>query len=366
MRVLHLLCSTGFHGAERVALGLIEGLAALGVENHVVALRSGTQSNVDIARRSEGVAHSSAVVECGFVPGPKCVSRLAEILVHYESNVVHSHGYKADIVSLLLPRVTRVATCHNLIRSTRRMRVYASIDKLALSRFDAVATLSPGVYTELRQICELSKLYPMVNGIDANRFRPGDQRAARRSLGLDERSPIVGYVGRLVRAKGVQDLIAAFNRLPDDLADVTLVIVGDGVFRGDLEDLAASSIVTSRIKFLGEISDPVSVYQALDLLVLPSYEEALPMVLLEAMATELPILATNVGAIPDLLEKGDLGLLVTPGDPQELTTSIVTALRRGRTEIQANGRKKVAEKHSSSSVARAYLELYKCAIGSQG
>ncbi len=166
-------------------------------------------------------------------------------------------------------------------------------------------------------------------GVDPAVFTPGDRRDARARLGIDDRFPLLLWIGQMVGVKAIDRLLDATEQLARAFPDVTVALVGDGPERSRLEQrVAASATLRDRVKFAGGVEHQAlpDWYRAADLFVLPSRSEGVPTVLLEAMACGLPFVASDVGSIADLLPFGPSR--VTPeGDIAALTTAISTALR---------------------------------------
>jgi glycosyltransferase involved in cell wall biosynthesis len=143
----------------------------------------------------------------------------------------------------------------------------------------------------------------------------GDRADVRAELGVAPDAALIGAVGRLTADKGGQDvLIRAVGRVRETCPQVRLVMVGDGPLRPGLEQLTAQLGLTGTVIFTGLRSDVPRLLGALDVFVLPSEREALPVAVLEAMAAGLPLVATRVGGIPEVVEDGATGFLVPPGD----------------------------------------------------
>jgi glycosyltransferase involved in cell wall biosynthesis len=174
------------------------------------------------------------------------------------------------------------------------------------------------------------------NGVDRALFHPDDRIAARRALGLPEDDRIVLFVGQLDREKGVFDLIEAFEALREErTSSAHLVIVGEGpeeaavraeaLRLGAMPSAARGRVVVTGVRPLGEVARHLA---ACDLLALPSWAEGMPNVVLEALASGRPVVATCVGGIPDAVAHGSTGLLVRPRDPEALRGAIGEALDR--------------------------------------
>lgn len=170
------------------------------------------------------------------------------------------------------------------------------------------------------------RTHTVANGIDKSRFSPRDRRASRRAVGLPEDGRILTFVGRLEREKGLFDLLEAFASVARTRSDVTLVLVGDGPRRAEIEALARPW--GDRVRVLGvrpheEIAHYVG---AADVVTLPSWNEGTPNAVLEALASGRRVVATDVGGIPDIVHSRELGLLVPAREPQKLATALGEAL----------------------------------------
>lgn len=162
-------------------------------------------------------------------------------------------------------------------------------------------------------------------GFDPARFHPGVSGAAvRAELGL--RDPVVGLVANLRRSKGVRDFLAAAAEVARVRADVTFLVVGDGVALADARHDAAGRHLAGRVIFTGFRRDIPQVLAALDVLVLSSVREAFSQVLLQALAVGTPVVATAVGGTPEVIRDGETGRLVPPANPPALARAVLECL----------------------------------------
>jgi glycosyltransferase involved in cell wall biosynthesis len=201
--------------------------------------------------------------------------------------------------------------------------------------------------------------------VDLERFRAAEP-ALRRELasGADR---LVGFVGRLVPGKGGAVLLSAARTVLAGCPDTRFVFVGEGPSRGEWEALAARLRIARKVVFTGARNDMPSVYASLDLLVLPSFDEAMPMCLLEGMAAGVPVIATRVGAVPDLVLPDVTGLLLEPGDASGLAAAILRLLldpNQARS-LGESGRARATWQFSAEATAKSYIELYEQALASR-
>ncbi|MEI6350240.1 MAG: glycosyltransferase [Verrucomicrobiota bacterium] len=197
-----------------------------------------------------------------------------------------------------------------------------------------------------------ARLHPIYNGIDFNQFQPGDPSVARRELGLPESGPVLLFVGNLVAIKNPLLLLQAHARL----SGAHLVLVGGGSMEKQVRELALTLGTAGRITFAGRRSAPevARFMQASDVLALPSWNEGVPNVILEAFACGLPVVASRVGGIGEVHDQSFLGRLVKAGDLDELTQALgqVTALPTDREMIRRH-----ALRFSWENAAQAYTEV---------
>lgn len=190
------------------------------------------------------------------------------------------------------------------------------------------------------------------NGVDLERFRTPDPAGAthvRKRLGLPERGPLVACIGRLDPVKNHALLVQAAPRVLDRFPNAAFVVAGDGAHKSDLLQLASNLGVAEKVHFTGFVDDVPGLLAAVDILAHPSRSEGVPNALIEAMAACLPVVATNVGGIPEVVvsEGGsdDTGLLIEPGDAESLALALCRLLKDDalREELGRRGRRRVME-----------------------
>jgi glycosyltransferase involved in cell wall biosynthesis len=362
-----LLSSTGFHGAEAMAAELIRHSVDCGVESHVGVFGNAGKGDCQIIDIARPYLTGNMVIPCKSQFDFATVKAIAQYVRDHDIDVVHSHKYKTTFHALLARRrqsFALVSTYHNWLKDSRSLKLYAAIDKL-LARFcDAAIGVSAAVSQELAHFVPEKRVFHIENGVDCARFSPPLARAdAQRALrlGLGAR-PVVGFVGRLTAQKGVNDLIDAMGIVQSAIA-ADVLIVGDGEERVALEQRAAAAAFGDRIRFLGSRSDTPALYGAMDLLVLPSSVEAFPMVLIEAMACEVPVVGTPVGDVPRIITP-ETGWITPQGQPAALARVILQALQDpgDRQSKGKQARERVVKNFSAQRMAQRYFERYEAAL----
>jgi glycosyltransferase involved in cell wall biosynthesis len=200
----------------------------------------------------------------------------------------------------------------------------------ALQKAGAVITVSRALASMAIGIgADRSNVHTLYNGVDADRFTPGDQQAARQRLRLAGGDPMLLFVGNLKRAKGCLDLLEAFPALLAVRPNARLAYVGTGACASELLERAAALGCSAQVELIGSITH-VGLgdwFRAADLLCLPSHNEGVPNVVLEAMSCGTPVVATRVGGIPEVVP-AFAGVLVPPQDPASLRAALIEASER--------------------------------------
>ena len=379
MRVLQLLSSNSYHGAETMAAELVHQLHELGVEVYVGILDNDGRADREILRVTAGSVQEQVVFPCSGRWDPNTAGHLRDFVNSRRVDLIHSHKYKATFYALLAcrrrdgansrgNRVPVVTTYHNWLYDTWALRVYAAIDQ-RLARFcDAAVAVSAPIENTLKRFVAPDRLWRVGNGVDVDRFcpLPADERQALRSaMGWDGKR-LLGFVGRLVRDKGISYLLQALSDLPTDVgASCHLVIIGDGPERGAIEAELRLRGLQARVSLLGNRSDVARLYPALDLFVLPSLVEAFPMVVVEAMACAIPVLATAVGDVAAIVQDGKNGKVVAPGDAVALREALVASLLSDPERLHAMGaaaRERAVGLFSARQMAKNYTNIYESVL----
>jgi glycosyltransferase involved in cell wall biosynthesis len=253
------------------------------------------------------------------------------------------------------------------VHHTRRTPLYYWIDRLCLPRYELVICVSPDLHDRcLASRVPKSRCVLIENGVDTKEYcRRSEVRQAKQKLGVNPERFLVGAVGRLSAEKGFDLLIRAVDQLLRRGLDLELAIVGEGEEKSRLQDLIAELGRSDRIRLLGYRSDITAVYEAMDVYALSSLREGLPNVLLEAMALEVPVVATRIAGVPRLIQAEENGLLVEPGSIEELTEALARLLGDEglRHRLCAAGRRTVETGYSFTARMRKIQALYDNLLG---
>ena len=296
--------------------------------------------------------------------------RLLAVCRREKVAIWHGHDYKSNLLGLILSRFWRmrlVTTVHGWVHHTARTPLYYAIDRLCLPRYELVLCVSDDLRkASIRAGVSPKRCVLVENGIDLDQYRRRlTVEQAKVPFGTPPGRTVLGAVGRLSAEKGFDLLIRSAAHLLGRGADLELWIVGAGDERDPLARLAMELGVADRVRLFGFRSDTIDLYQAMDVFVLSSLREGLPNVLLEAMALEVPIVATRIAGVPRLVEDGENGLLVDPGDFLELSVAIERLLndRTLRVRITASARRTVEMRYSFAVRMERVRELYDRLLG---
>jgi len=286
--------------------------------------------------------------------------------------LVHTHTSKAGVVGRLAGWLAGVPvvihTPHGHIfygyYGALASAIIRLLERLLAKITDRIVTLTDRGAEEhvLFHIAGIEKFVTIHSGIALAHFRSvkGDPAVKRKELGLPPKGMIVGTVGRLVPIKGLEWLLKAAPWVLAEFSQAYFVIIGDGPLLEELRELTTQLGIGQRVVFLGAREDVHECLAALDLFVLPSLNEGMGRVLLEAMAVGCPVVATRVGGIPDIVADGTTGLLVPPRDDRALAEAILILLRdrSRRTAYGEAARRHVDGRFDVETMVRNIERLY--------
>lgn len=295
----------------------------------------------------------------------RVVSGLLDVCRRERVAIWHGHDYKTNALGLLLKRfwsMKLVTTVHGWVHHTTRTPMYYRIDKFCLPRYERVICVSDDLVTECQRAgVPAKKCVLLENAIDTQEYvRKLAVDQAKAKLGLPTTGYLVGAVGRLAEEKGFDVLIRSVSDLLKKDIDVSLVVVGEGGDRPRLEGIARDLGIQDRVRLPGWQSDVRTYFEAMDCFALSSYREGLPNVLLEAMALEVPCVATRINGIPRLILDGRNGLLVPPGEQAALTNAIFAVLTNAdlRRLCQTAGRRTIETRYSFTARMEKLKAIY--------
>jgi glycosyltransferase involved in cell wall biosynthesis len=358
--IVHVLSSYGVGGQERVALDLAAGQVARGHRVSVVSLAPAPDGPLAAEFAAAGVETVTIPKRGGL--DPTLVPRLARAFRARNAEVVHTHNPLPLIYGAPAARLARARAIHTKHGKNPGSRGHMLLRRAAAQCarwFVAVSDTTAAQAREQRD-APAARIVVIPNGIRLERFkRDGETRArVRAELGIPDDAWVVATVGRIDANKNQPLLVRAAAPLLGPKA--RLVLVGDGPARADLEAaVAATGAAAPFIHVLGRRMDVDRLFSGFDVFALSSISEGLPLVVPEAMASELPIIATAVGGLPDIIEDGRTGLLC-PVEEQALRTKL-ESLKKDPSlsrNIGSSARLRALERFSAERMIGDYLRLY--------
>jgi glycosyltransferase involved in cell wall biosynthesis len=367
VRVLHLVSSGGLYGAEQVILNLAQSERLI---TFVGALYNVHSPNLDVIEEAEKRDLNTVVFHSQGRIDVTTVFRIIRFLREHQIDILHTHGYKSDIVGFLAAlfgRAKWVATNHVWHPLSTKLRLYESVDAFALRFAARVIAVSREIRedlisTNIRSAC----IRVIQNGIDVDHFTQfRSPKALKATLGIHDDDLVVTIVGRLSPEKGHRTFLEAAKEITSNRNHVKFLIVGDGPMREELRAEVARLNLEDHVIFTGFRRDMPVMYALSDMMVNASTIEGLPMTILEAMASNVPVIATPAGGTPDVIKDNVTGLLFEAQDVAALKTRIESLIddpgRRRR--LAAAAYEFVAMNHSLERMCDAYGQVYREILG---
>jgi L-malate glycosyltransferase len=358
VRVLHVVYGLHSGGMEHGVVKLVNGLDRARIQSAICS----TVPAGDIRRLLKA---DVPLYELHRRSGndPRIVWQLHRVFRHTRPDVVHTHAWGTLLEGLIAARLARVPVVVHGEHGTMQLRwLQRWLQYVGWSNADQVLSVSMRLTERMAREVRFprTRIRTIHNGVDLARFGACDPRAARDALQLPPEARVIVAIGRLVPVKDHMTLLRALSAARSGGADVCLVLAGDGPLREELVAQAKALRLDPHVRFLGHRADVEVVLAAGDLFVQSSVSEGLSNTILEAMASALPFLATNVGGADEMVVPGETGYLVDAGSADALAGAVLELLRvPGRCRaFGAAGRARVCAEFSLSGMLRQYEGLY--------
>ena len=372
LRITHVVLSLDVGGLERIVVDLAQVNRAHGHAPSVLCLeRPGTLSaqleNLGIpvycADRQPGLRLST-------------IDKVRSLLKHLRPDVIHTHQIGALLFTGPAARIEKVPVIvhtehsnHIANQRSRQMRLRTRLlFRLAGSFAKRFFCVSNNIASEVKayRVISSKKTIVVPNGIDTSKFdAPEESIFLRQELGIPDDVPVIGTVGRLIEVKRQDVLIRGFSRLGNHNPLPHLLLVGDGPESGALRKLADSLGIGNRVHFAGYQSRPEKYLHVMDVFALTSRLEGMPLAILEAWAAGLPVIASRVGGIPQMITHGVNGLMFGSGNEAELSDLIGRLLtcHHEAQRLAEAGRERVRSQFDLSVMADTYEQHYRDVLG---
>jgi glycosyltransferase involved in cell wall biosynthesis len=304
---------------------------------------------------------------------------LLRLMRRERPHVVHTHtakaGFLGRITAALCGVPVIVHTFHGHVFwgyfGPTKTRLFMLLEQAMARVSTVILTISDRLRDDLIRfrIAPADKIQVVALGLDLDSLAPLDHLRGqlRRELGVDPAAPLVGIVGRLVPIKNHELFLASARLVIERVPEARFVIVGDGERRAELEALVEQIGLSEVVFFVGWRRDLTVIYADLDILALTSDNEGTPVSIIEAMAAQVPVIATEVGGVPDLLQNGELGRMIPTGDSEALAEALVRMIKSGKEPIRLRKAQQVAlEIYSAQRLVAELEELYRALLERAG
>lgn len=361
--ITHLRSSTGLYGAEQVVLELCRHQMTLQPDTRLMVFQPVGGDEVELIREARRRGLRAQPLPCRGALDPYAIIKLRQ---HLRAScvdapaVLHCHDYKSvvygGLASAGLP-ITRIATLHGWLEGEGRLWLYHKLEARMLRHFSRICAVSPLIVNQLiDQGLDSALIRRVNNGIDTSRYRPrSDSSNPHRSKYLS-----IGTAARLSPEKNLGLLIRAVAECRERSLILHLQIVGEGPQRAELETLVEELKLDEQVRFAGCIGNLESWYPGLDAFILPSLREGMPISILEALACGCPVIASNVGAIHELLDGITGCKVVPPNDLQSLVDALMVLPWTPGPLLEASDR--IHCHYSGNHMASRYAGIYREAV----
>ncbi len=377
MKILHIIDSGGLYGAEIVLLNLVAEQIKMGLDPTIASI--GEKNIGEKPLETEAIKRGFKVKKFRMRPGPNYFGAWAILkFAHKEGfDLMHSHGYKGNVLFGLMPKSIRkiplVATVHGWVSTNglTKMRLYEWLDARSLRFVDAVVLVSEAMQSHPKlKGGKGINLHVIHNGIPISDNTPPSHHpnaSSSNSYNLDptiinfcKKGFTIGTIGRLSTEKGYKYLIEALRLLINEGIDARLVIIGEGYERNLLEELVLRFELKDSVILPGYRPYAKNYLPYFNVFIISSLTEGLPITLLESMQAKVPIVATKVGGISDVLQNGRAGLLIQPSKPHALAQSIHRLYhdRELASRLTNVAYHTVTTHYTTKNMALGYLDIY--------
>ncbi len=372
MRILQIITGLNVGGAQRVLFDMARNFNPEKYEVLVCYLKE--EGLVGHRMREKGIRVLNMKMK-GFFDF-RVIFKLARLIRREGIDLVHTHLARADAVGCLAAKIAGVpviSTRHNTYEPWERNFLLTYLYHLILSPMDAIIAVSESAKDYLASWARVDekKVRVIPNGVDLDEFNPVPRDAdskkplgLKKSTGLSPDSTLVGTIGRLDDLKGQDHFLEAAALVAKVRPEARFMIVGDGPEKETLTRLSVNLGLGDRVLFTGWREDIPGLLAAMDVFVQSSHREGLGLAVLEAMACARPVVATKVDGLPELIEDGETGLLVNPGEPEGLAQGIIFLL--GNKDVARRmgqaARNKARKRFDLKEMTRQIQELYETVL----
>lgn len=358
LRIATLIDTFELSGSGRQLLALIPRLRERGIETRLILFRRLGEARAPFEEHVEAADIPFNVVTDASRFDPRVVARVGAVLREWNPDIVETHNYRCGAVAFALrilgSQRSWIGFFHGLTAEDRKVRLYHWLDRRVLPRADRIVVMSQ-TQRALFGACPEKVL--QISNAALPRQGVGPLVEPRRLEGLER--PRFAVVARLSHEKGVDLFLQALALLKARGRRWSAIVAGDGPERDALTSLAAELGLGADVHFLGHVAEIDALYPHIDVVVLPSRSEGLPNVLLEALQAQRAIVATRVGAVPEVVTDDRAVHLVAPGSAKELADAMARASVGPLAPEAIEAQRRILEPFSLEGRVQAHVELYR-------
>lgn len=365
INVLQFICPSGFYGAEMWILALAKNLDPDKINCSLVVTRESEDQNIEIYNKFQAMGLDSHQIKMHGRFNPFAILKLSKLIMKNQIKIIHSHGYKSDIIGLMAARLTgikAITTPHGFgNEKNAKLAFYMHLGRIVLRYFTKVAPLSEELKYEMAKLnIPIKNIQLILNGVDLDEIE-SEKRNPLHNQYFDSAEKKIVYIGRLEFGKNITALIESFNLLHKEHPNVRLILIGDGPLRNILENQARAMPFGKKIEFMGYRKDRLKLLKECNLFSMTSSSEGIPRCMMEAMAMGIPVAAYRIPGVDKLIIHEKTGLMADYGQVEDLKKCWERILfdEKFSAAISQNGQKHVIEKYSAKRMAEEYTSLYR-------
>lgn len=369
LRVLQFITPAGFYGAERWVLALANNLNPEHMVCDLAVTRESSAQDLTVAELYPNSAGDVHYLDMAGRFDFRVVKQLCDVIQKRGIDVIHTHGYKSDILGFLAAKsagIRCVSTPHGFSGKVGlKLAAFIRIGTWMLRYFDRVAPLSEELVSDMKRFRVPDKKITFIrNGVDLTEIDAALEEFEA-LVKSSEGDRIIGFIGQMIPRKGIPDLIDVFDQLYQEDNNLKLQLLGDGSQREGLEEKASEQDSAKAIEFLGFRSDRLELLSRFHLFVMTSSLEGVPRCMMEAMAVGVPVVAYDIPGVDRLVKHGETGLLAPHGDKASLASCCRQLLDNPAlaATLSGNARQLIDEKYSAARMAQEYEHLYADLLG---
>ena len=365
LRILDLRDSPWVDGPGRTVLQLASMVDTERCEIIVGAFHGDSHGEHAYIREAESRQLKTLAIRETSAFDRQVIKQILDAIEELSIDILHTHDFRSDMFGLWCARkagIPLVSTCHGWIFNNLKGKIYTAIDKFSLRFFDRVITVSERMRNQLIRLgIGDDRITVIPNALIIDDYRPNrTNQSFRHELGLSPSTRMIANIGRLSPEKGQHIFLRAARKLLDIDPDLCFILIGVGPEQASLESLVDELDISDHVIFTGYRSDMQNIYDSLDLVVQSSDTEGMPNVILESLLMKVPVIATDVGGTSEVVQHMQSGVLISPGNLEQLVAAISDYLGDPDVHMKmaAAGREYVARNFDHTRRVQRIMEVY--------